>query len=207
MQHHNPFLTSKPLLAIAGIGLILSYFYLDRPLTDWAAHLPNWITRSAKISSWSIDPSVYTIGLPLIFYIYIFWLRKSTFRKELLFILVAIPLSILAIDILKLIFRRARPELWLNQDIYGLWHWGWGKNWLSFPSGHAATIGGLMGALSCIRPKLTPLFLTIAISLSFLRVLSLDHYFSDIWAGTFLAFYLTWSLYNSSSKLKVFADR
>lgn len=182
-------------LIILLVVLIVCYLFIDRPITQWAASLPNTVTKWAKSASWAIDPLVFTIGLPLIFYVYTFILNKAAYRKKLLFVILAVPLAIISIDILKIIVGRARPTLWLSQGIYGIKGWGWGGKWHSFPSGHAATIGGFMAALAQFRPRATLPLLLAALALSFLRVLSLDHYFSDTVAAIAIAYCIVSAFY------------
>ena len=186
---------AKYIVPAAILLLVLSYFYVDIPLTIWVTEQPSYVLRSGKILSWLISPHVYVLVLPLIFYFYTFGLRKSTYRKELLFLVLAIPIVILSVDILKVIFGKARPALWIHQQIYGFYFFGSSSKYHSFPSGHGCTIGALMGALSCFRPSLTWVYLAIALLLSLLRVFSLNHYLSEAWGGVLIAFYIVYLLY------------
>ncbi len=186
---------AKFIIPAAILLLVLCYLYVDQPFINWVTELPLGISRGCKILSGIISPNAHIIIWPLIFYLYTFVYRKSTFRKELLFLVLAIPLIILSIDILKVILGKARPGLWLNKEIYGFYFWGMSDKYHSSPSGHGGTIGGVMGVLSCFRPSFTWLFLTIALILSLLRVCSLDHYLSDAWGGVFIAFYIAHLLY------------
>lgn len=189
------FRNAKFILPAALLLIILSYFFIDRPLSAWIATFPSWVAKGTKLFAESYTPGVFLVAWPLIFYFYTFILRKSTFRRELLFIAIAIPATLLAVYILKFAVGRGRPELWLYKDIYTFRPLTFSGKWQSFPSGQSGTISALMAALSCFRPKLTWLFVLVAFVFSFMRVLALDHYFSDIFTSIVIAFYLVRGLF------------
>jgi len=182
-------------LPAALLILVLSYFFIDLPLIYWAASLSPQVAKVANAIVWWFSPYVFMVAWPLIFFFYTFILEKSTFRNELLFIVIAVPAAVLAGDIIKDLVGRSRPELLFQEGIYGFLPLSRAETYRSFPSGHSCAICSVMAALSCFRPKWSWLFFLIALALSFFRVLGLAHYFSDIWGAIIITFCLVYSLY------------
>jgi len=104
-----------------------------------------------------------------------------------LFLFASVAVSGLTVDLLKVIFARARPRLLFGREEY-TWHFfNIGSDISSFPSGHANTMIALALALGFLVPRLRWLFLTIAIPVAFARVVNTNHYFSDVLGGAAVA--------------------
>jgi len=104
-----------------------------------------------------------------------------------LFLFASVAVSGLTVDLLKLIFARARPRLLFGREEY-TWHFfNMGSDINSFPSGHANTMIALALALGFLAPRLRWLFLTIAIPVAFARVANTNHYLSDVIGGAAVA--------------------
>ncbi len=104
-----------------------------------------------------------------------------------LFLFASVAVSGLTVDLLKVIFARARPRLLFGREEY-TWHFfSMGSDINSFPSGHANTMIALALALGFLVPRLRWLFLILAIPVAFARVVNTNHYLSDVIGGAAVA--------------------
>lgn len=186
---------SKYIIPAAILFFFISYYYLDKPATEWAASLAPWVKNGAKIADSTFDAPAFETIWPLIFFVYAIILGKSELRKDLLFIMMAIPAAVLTITIIKVFAGRARPELWLQEGIYGFYGLSLSDAWHSFPSRHAATTSGLMASLYCFYPRWAIFYVVIAFILGATRILSIDHYLSDVVLGIVISFFVVSLLY------------
>lgn len=99
------------------------------------------------------------------------------------FIFAAIGASGLVADTLKVIVGRARPKLLFLDGTYDFTWFGWHADHWSFPSGHAATAAALMTALWCLWPRPLWLYVAMATLVAVSRVVTGQHYLSDVIAG------------------------
>ncbi len=170
--------------------VILSFIALDRPIAIWSSELSDCIVCVASVFSWIIDPSTQLVAWPVLFFLFFYLFDKKKASVLLVFIL-SVALTLLAGDILKFIFGRARPEELLLHGVYGFTWFGMKSNFFSFPSSHACAIGAVMGCVACLRPRFTFLWFVIALALSFSRIIMMKHYFSDILFGVMLGFLIS----------------
>jgi membrane-associated phospholipid phosphatase len=177
-------------LLVVFLLLIFSVFFIDQPLTLWCAKLSPDIHTFAERFSWLIAPETYFVALPIL-YLLLFYLFGEKKARILLYFIVGLSCAMLTTDLLKVLFGRTRPEEWFTQHYYGFAWFGMNELYWSFPSGHATTIGSLMGTITYFRPQRIYLWITIAILLSFVRVIGLNHFFSDILAGILVGFLIT----------------
>jgi lipid A 4'-phosphatase len=127
--------------------------------------------------------------------------RVNAWRAAFLFLGVA--LSGIAVDLLKLVFGRARPKLLFRDGEYGFtWH-GSGADLWSFPSGHAATAAALAMALSLIWPRYWLTYWLAATLIFASRIIIDAHYLSDIIAGTYLAAAIVLALHAGFARLRL----
>ncbi|HMG47847.1 MAG TPA: phosphatase PAP2 family protein [Allosphingosinicella sp.] len=94
-------------------------------------------------------------------------------------------------DFSKPLFGRLRPFQALQG---GAWHdrWFMGPDYGSFPSGHAAFYFGLFVPLALAAPRWGLPLLAVPLLIALERVISLDHYLSDVAASMALAALLAW---------------
>lgn len=178
-------------------AILFSIAYLDRPLAQLANHLDPVIhvfcERITVLgdSAWYLIP--LGVAIPMLFALQ--WREQDAARAAqlrrlcwiALFLFVAIALSGLVADLLKILFGRARPVLLLREDDFG-WHPLSLKTKLhSFPSGHANTVIALALALGFIWPRALKLLLIAAALVALTRIAVDAHYLSDVIAGTALA--------------------
>jgi lipid A 4'-phosphatase len=107
------------------------------------------------------------------------------------FMLAAVAASGLTVDLLKVIFGRARPKLLFLDGTYDFGWLGLGADYWSFPSGHAATAAALVTALWCLWPRPAALYVALAAAVAASRVVTGAHYLSDGVMGAFVAVLVT----------------
>jgi len=168
------------------IFIMFSYFFLDIPVALWCKSLDGSISRffgiltELGISTW------YLVGAFVLFLFFKFIRPHPLFAYRSLFVLAAVAVSGIIVNIIKLIFGRYRPEMFFQKGLYGLNFFNFGDGLASFPSGHATTAFALALALSFFFPKYRiPLFcLALAVGVS--RVIITAHYLSDVVGGAYV---------------------
>lgn len=110
------------------------------------------------------------------------------------FLFAAVAASGLAVDLLKVVFGRARPKLFFASGSYDFTWLGLGANYWSFPSGHAATAAAIMTALWCLWPRHLLFYVALAAIVAASRVVMGAHYPSDVVMGALVAVLLTRAL-------------
>ena len=170
---------------IVAVFLILSYLYLDRGVADFFAANDTlspffeFITRLG-VSKW------YLFGFAAMFLIFRFLFRLKTVGNRFLYLFFAVAGSGLIVDILKFIFGRSRPKLYLEQGIYGFHFFGTEHLYFSFPSGHSATAFSLAVGITTLFPRYAYIALSVAALVAFSRMAVDAHYLSDIVAGSYI---------------------
>lgn len=138
-------------------------------------------------------PTWYIVGAVILYLI--FRISRPAIAKASLFLLSTTLLSGILVNIIKVIFGRARPKLYIEQNIYGF-HWlEMDVLYRSFPSGHATTAIGVWLAFALLFPRYrVPLILT-GVVITTTRIILTEHYLSDILVGGFLGGVTTMILY------------
>jgi membrane-associated phospholipid phosphatase len=105
-----------------------------------------------------------------------------------LYLFATIAVAGLAGILLKILFGRARPGIFLASGDAGF-HWlSLTAKFMSFPSGHANTITGMMVGLGFILPRFRVAFLAIALAVLVSRVAEYQHFVSDVVFGAWIGF-------------------
>jgi len=107
------------------------------------------------------------------------------------FIFTAVAASGLVADLLKVTIGRTRPKLLFATGAYDFTWFGLKPDHWSFPSGHAATVTALMTALWCLWPRPLWLYGAAAALVAASRVVTGQHYLSDVVAGAAIAVVVT----------------
>jgi lipid A 4'-phosphatase len=103
------------------------------------------------------------------------------------FLFVSIAASGVIVDVLKIVFGRARPKLLFQSDFYGFAWLMWRPDHWSFPSGHSATIVALTTALWFLWPQHHLFYILVAAIVCMSRVVVGAHYLADSLAGALIA--------------------
>jgi lipid A 4'-phosphatase len=99
------------------------------------------------------------------------------------FIFAAIAGSGLLVDLLKVVIGRTRPKLLFADGAYDFTWFGLRADHWSFPSGHAATAAAMVTALWCLWPRPFWLYVAAAALVAASRVITGQHFLSDVIAG------------------------
>jgi lipid A 4'-phosphatase len=102
------------------------------------------------------------------------------------FLFLSIASSGVIVDVLKIVFGRARPKLLFQSDVYGFAWLMWHPDHWSFPSGHSATIVALMAALWFLWPQHLLFYILAAAIVCVSRVVVGAHYLADCLAGALI---------------------
>jgi membrane-associated phospholipid phosphatase len=113
-----------------------------------------------------------------------------------LLLLSSVALSGIIANILKCLLGRARPRLYVHEQIYGFDFFHIEYAWLSFPSGHSATALGAASAMALIFPRYKIFFYLVGVIVAASRIILAQHWLSDVIAGSILGLATTILLYN-----------
>ena len=108
------------------------------------------------------------------------------------FVLVSVGGALLFSNIIKRIIGRARPIHYEEHGTFAFDPFALDASWASFPSGHSATVGGVIGALVLIWPASRWVVLPIGMWLAATRVVVGAHYPSDVVMG--FSFGFAWAV-------------
>lgn len=175
----------------SAIGTV-SYFFYDRPVAIWAHGLSRKIHPAVEFITQFGYSRGYEIVTGVAFVlIYFLWPRARLWAWRAAFIFLNIAISGLAVDVVKAIVARARPNLFFSNGEYGFAWFRWGAAHWSFPSGHGATAASLALSLTTIWPRLWPAWWLAALTIMSSRLVLGAHYPSDLLGG-FYAGLLAW---------------
>jgi len=107
------------------------------------------------------------------------------------FIFTAVFAAGLVADCIKIFVGRTRPKLLFADGTYDFTWFGLRADHWSFPSGHAATVAALMTALWCLWPRPLWLYVAGAALIAASRVITGQHYLSDVIAGAAIGVVVT----------------
>jgi len=112
----------------------------------------------------------------------------------LIFAFLAVLLSGLVVDLIKVVVGRARPKLLDLVGFYGFLPVNFRGDYQSFPSGHAATAASVGLVLAYLRPELRWLGFAYALPIVASRVIINAHFLGDVVGGAAIAVFVTWAL-------------
>ena len=167
---------------------IIGYFFLDKSIALYFLHNfsdANITQFSHKLASWTSSKKIGFLGLFLCAMTFIQLFKNNiNLTHPLVRISAIYALSITIVFVLKGVIARYRPELYFSDDLYGF-HFFSDKHALtSMPSGHAITASTLLFIpglfLWCKSKVLSVVFIFCGLFLAFSRILTTDHYFSDV---------------------------
>ncbi len=180
---------------------LLSYIFTDIKAALWF-HTINkgWYSDLFNIITDFGESQWYLIAGMLLFIVF----RKTNeLRADSgLFLSLSVAASGVSADIIKYIAGRARPILYFSEQVYGFNSFHYEYQWISFPSGHAATAFSAAIVLTILYPKGRFFFLFAGTLIAFSRIFLTHHYISDVIAGSFLGITSSILLYNLYFKRK-----
>ncbi len=118
----------------------------------------------------------------------------------LVFIFLAASFPGVISHLLKILLGRSRPSELFSHHMYGFYFWQFHNNMWSFPSGHTTTISGVTTALSFLLPRLWGIFFAVCLLVAASRVILTAHFVSDVMAGMYLGFIITYWLQQKIGK-------
>lgn len=182
-------LTRPWVVVLLVIFISCSIFYLDRPLAVYL-HGLNIKLKSPLLHWFSYlgDSFLYLSLLLLLAFIYRYVIRDKRIEISLWFLWLCVLFPTTLAAILKTCIGRARPQLWIEQHLYGIFGWHTDPLFQSFPSGHTTAVTGMMIGLIVIAPKYKYLWMLLAICLMITRVLLIKHFLSDVLMSSYLVF-------------------
>ncbi|HXQ50812.1 MAG TPA: phosphatase PAP2 family protein [Stellaceae bacterium] len=205
LAHPPPALRRFLLLLVAAAAAVAASFaWLDRPLAVYFSRPDPALRGIFRVVTTFGESTGYLVVAALVAVVLGTVARRTADearqRKLALnawraaFVFVAVAGAGLAGDILKPVFGRARPRLFISDGIYGFtWHGAHASHW-SFPSGHAITIVALAAALVVIERRLLPYCVAAALLVMASRIVLDQHYLSDVLAGAALAGAAVWAV-------------
>lgn len=112
--------------------------------------------------------------------------RQSVAEARVWFLIVSIGGTSIICGILKVLFGRARPMMWVEHQQFGFYWFQTTHDYWSFPSGHTTAIVSIALGLSILFPRYIKAFFLMTICIVASRVLLLQHYVSDVIATALL---------------------
>ena len=205
-----------PWASLGVLGTIaLSIAFLDRPIAYWARDLdPAIVQLCLRVTSlgeagWYLVP--LGIAIPVLYVAAARTrdpARAARLRRLLwaaIFVFLAVALSGLLTDLLKILFGRARPVLLVREGYAGWQPFALKGKLHAFPSGHANTIAALALALGLLWPRLMKPMLLLAVVVVLTRVAVGAHYLSDVIAGAAVGVVTTLWLHHAFARRRLLA--
>jgi len=192
--------TQKIITIISLIGtplILLSYFFVDESVARYAfAHDDLFSTLFDTLSKFS-ESTYWLIGFGLLWLFWKFYKKNEYYAKQAGFMFIAIVSTGLLVNLVKLFFGKARPILLKKEEIFGF-HWFVSPSaydYHSFPSGHTTTAFTIATVLTLMFPRYWPAFFGYGAVMALSRVLSWNHYVSDVIAGAMFGTIVTLILF------------
>jgi len=181
-------------LLLAGI-VTVCYYFVDRPAASWARELDAAIIVLFKRVTVFGSSTPYLVALAVLYPALRFYLRRQKAAQRALFVLAAVVISGLAVDLLKPVVARWRPKAFFAEPSqYGFAFFKIGYERNSFPSGHATTAWAVACALTLLYPRQRVLWIIAATLVAASRVIVGAHYPGDVLAGAWFGVVITLAL-------------
>lgn len=178
-------------IALAAGAVALAMLFLDRPLSDAAAALPEDVVNAAFVvtdfglSGWILVPAAVPLVLITLLVVPKALDRMSRAVLAMVavrfgFVFVAVGLPGLVSTVVKRWIGRVRPS---DAGPFSYEPFSWRPEYASLPSGHATTAFAALVAIGALCPRLRPFLWVYALAIAASRVMVSAHYPSDVIAG------------------------
>lgn len=176
------FTNSYLLIAVLCVVSFISYFVGDIDITMMAKSIEYGKFFKLCTEITDMGKADYWIGGSLLLFLIFFKINKRYARIALSFFLAFLLAGLLS-DVLKFFFGRNRPVMILDFDTYGFefFHTKYYKT--SFPSGHTATVAAFASMTAYHFKKLTYPAAVFAVIIAVTRIVTLNHFLSDVLMG------------------------
>jgi membrane-associated phospholipid phosphatase len=169
--------------ALCLILIIISYLYLDIPITKYCLTLSPTIKKIAELITTFGIATWYLIASIIFYLFYRFIYKNNRFADRSLFVFLSLSITGIFNLLVKWIAGRHRPVDLFNPGYFGFDYFGLVYELTSFPSGHSQTAFTLATALTLLFPCWgIPAFI-IAGAVGISRIILTSHYLSDVIAG------------------------
>lgn len=182
---------------IAILGIVTGLFLLDLPIAFFfktpEMEIVYKISRELTNVGWSIH--YFVLALLGILASFTFLKTNKALRYWSVFLLGTMIIIGLAIQVIKVIFGRQRPHSAVDFQNFNFQPFTLDPHWHSFPSGHTQVLFTVATVFLLMRPSWKWPLLILAAALSFTRVTTFQHFFSDYVAGAAIGYLGTLWLY------------
>jgi membrane-associated phospholipid phosphatase len=176
----------RELLIMLGLGAlsVVLILYGDLPLAQAIKSLEGTLLFLVAAATTDIGKApFYLVVSALAFLLCRYWLRNRLRASQAAFVFVAVAVSGIAADIVKVVVARTRPKLYFRDGNYGFEMFKFGHDFNSFPSGHATTVGALTAAFIVLFPRYRLPIAAAGVAAAATRVIIDAHYLSDVLFG------------------------
>ena len=176
---------------VIGVLFVLVFFdvFISQTLTAWPAEwrAPFAFITDFGLSEWVLIPSLVVFVAAAIAQRLMprGAARRAVYEAGLVgsFLFIATGVPGLVVNLLKRLFGRARPELFIDSGMFQFQHIFNDWSFQSFPSGHSTTAIATAFAVGFLAPRYFRLILLIAVMTGISRVVIGMHYPTDVVAG------------------------
>lgn len=194
------FAARRPWLAsfiVVAFAALISMLFIDRPLANFYRYTaqPDTVIGFRFIGNLGLSAKYY-IGLPILVLLLRvpipFCLYEETVERLrrlsnlFLYMLLSLAASAVPTYTIKFTIGRFRPLGFFEDGRFGVDFFTYGYLNSSFPSGHSQAIWSLATALLLSYPRYDAAYLIVATLVSYSRVVTYDHYLSDVLFGSYI---------------------
>ncbi|MCC5792565.1 MAG: phosphatase PAP2 family protein [Legionellaceae bacterium] len=175
---------------------VLSYFFLDRPISQFFYTLQFYQSQPwlKVVTFLGLNLFVLAVLCAVLLYVQLFHSDRRVLW-QCRFVFSVVFLSNVIGLILKITLGRARPLRWFEQGQYGFYGPAFEHDFWSMPSGHTLTLMALTFAFACLCSKYRWWFLPLAVLLISTRIILMKHYLSDIIFASLISYLVAHYLY------------
>jgi membrane-associated phospholipid phosphatase len=181
------FMTRPAVILVYLLCVTSSVIFLDKPLAFFLHSIQmrenyiflTWITHFGL-------GGIYFI-LFILMVLYFRFIKHNRFWEiRSWFLLTCLIFSSIICTFLKILFSRARPDLFFSEHAYGFYGLHFHAEYWSFPSGHTTTVMTVVLGLAALFPRYLVPFLITGLIISSSRIFLYHHYLSDVLVAAYL---------------------